>query len=133
MFGIRKVEAAGMARYSEQTRPEKSPVWTYQIKILLGTLAALIVADGIISKYLIENSLALEGNPFLQDHIGRDTFLYIKVLGAVLATSLLWFVFQRRPRLTFVATLCFVVLYMIIVGWSLWIFLLFHFLQFVPL
>ena len=38
---------------------------SYQIRILLGSLVAAVVADGVITKFLVLNGFASEGNPFL--------------------------------------------------------------------
>ncbi len=94
-----------------------------QIRILLGTLIALIVADGVISKFLVLNGIAREGNPFLQSWIIEDVFLAIKLLGAFLAAVVLWKLYERNPRLSLAVTICFVILYTFVVFWSLYIFL----------
>ncbi len=36
-----------------------------QMRLLIGTLFALVVSDGLISQFLVTNGLAREGNPFL--------------------------------------------------------------------
>ncbi len=56
-----------------------------RIRHLLTTLVVLIVADGVISNFLIRHGLAQEGNPFLQTLVGKESFLVIKVLGALRA------------------------------------------------
>ena len=58
----------------------------YRVRILLGTLVAAIVADGVITKFLVLNRLATEGNPFLQFWVGEDAFLVIKLLGGLLVS-----------------------------------------------
>ena len=94
-----------------------------QIMILLGTLIALIVADGVISNFLVLHGIAREGNPFLQSWIIEDVFLAIKLLGAFLASVVLWKLYKRHPRVSLTVTICFVILYTFIVFWSLYIFL----------
>lgn len=59
---------------------------SYRIRILLEALVSAIVADGIITKYLVFNSLASEGNPFLYHWVGEDTFLTFKFLACLLAS-----------------------------------------------
>ena len=92
------------------------------MRLLLGTLIALVAADGLISKFLVQHGFAREGNPFLQTWIGEDRFLVIKLMGGFLAAFLLWDIYRRNPKLSFISTLCFVILYTFIVFWSLYIF-----------
>ena len=63
---------------------------SYQIRILLGSLVAAIVADGVITKFLVLNGFAVEGNPFLYFWVGEDVFLIIKLLGGLLAALFGW-------------------------------------------
>ncbi len=93
------------------------------MRILLGTMIALVSADGVISRFLITNGLAREGNPFLEEWILDDIFLGLKFAGAFLAALALWIIYKRHPNSSFAITLCFVVLYTVIVFWSLHIFL----------
>jgi len=95
---------------------------SYRIRLLLGTLIALIVSDGLISKFLVRHGFAREGNPFLQVWVGEDGFLVIKLAGAFLAAFVLWDIYKRNPKLSFVSTLFFVLSYTFIVFWSLYIF-----------
>ena len=94
----------------------------HPIRALLGAMAALVVADGIISQFLITKGFAYEGNPFLRHLVGDERFLSIKVAGAFLATTALWYIYKRRPRLAFAVTICFLVFYTIVVFWNLYIF-----------
>ena len=95
-----------------------------QMRLLIGTLFALVVSDGLISRFLVTNGLAREGNPFLQIWIGQDIFLLIKVAAAFLVALILWDMYKHHPRLSFISTLCFVISYTIIVFWSLVVFLI---------
>ena len=54
-----------------------------QIKYLLGALFALVVADGILTNFLITEGLGREWNPFLQSLAGKESFLFIKITGAL--------------------------------------------------
>lgn len=93
------------------------------IRALLGTMAALVVADGIISQFLIKKGFAYEGNPLLRPLVGDDQFLTIKIAASFLATLALWCIYKRHPRLAFTVTLFFLLFYTIIVFWNLYIFL----------
>ncbi len=88
-------------------------------KVLLGTLIALVVADGIISEFLITNGAAREGNPLLQTWIGDDMFLPIKLLGVFLATVCLSYIGRNNARLSLICTTSFVGVYTVVVYWSL--------------
>lgn len=85
-------------------------------------MIALVVADGVISRYLITAGLAQEGNPFMRVWISRDTFLYLKLGGAFLAAFILWRVSRSFPHTSFCIALFFVVVYTVLVLWSLLIF-----------
>ena len=91
----------------------------YSMRLLLGTLVSLVIADGIISRFLVSHGFAREGNPFLQSWINGDKFLLLKVLFSLLAALILWDMFKHNPRLTYISTTVFVVLYTFIVFWSL--------------
>ena len=95
------------------------PVCTYQIRILLGSLFAAIVADGIITMYLFHNGLALEANPFMVYWVVEDKLLSIKILGGLLATVILWSINRRHPRLSIVFTSILLAAYLFIVCWNL--------------
>jgi len=95
---------------------------SYRIRILLGTLIALVISDGLITKFLMTHGLGLEWNPFLQSLVGEERFLVIKVAGALLAALALWDIYMRYPKLSLVTTSCFVMLYTVIVFWNLFAF-----------
>jgi len=95
-----------------------------QMRILIGTLFALVVSDGLISRFLVTNGLAREGNPFLQVWVDKDMFLFIKIAAAFLVALILWDMYKHHPRLSLVSALCFVAGYTVIVFWSLAIFLI---------
>ncbi len=98
-----------------------------RLKLLLGTLIAVGVADGIISRFIIvEKRLAREVNPFVQAWIGEDAFLVIKLAGTCLAAIILWDVYKRLPRVSFICTVCCVAFYTVLVFWSLLIFFTHH-------
>ena len=96
---------------------------SYQIRILLGSLFAAIVADGIITKFLVHNGFAKEGNPFLMYWVAEDKLLSIKILGGLLASLYLWSVYRRHPRLSIYFSSTFLVGYFFIICWNLLILL----------
>ena len=91
---------------------------SYQIRILLGSLLAAVVADGVITKYLVLNGFADEGNPFLRFWVGEDVFLTIKLLGGLLATLYLWSIYRRHPKLSIGFSSFFLTVYTLIVFWN---------------
>ena len=95
---------------------------TYRIRILLGTLIALVAADGLVSRFLMTNRFGLEWNPFLQNWGVEEKFLVINAVGALLAALALWNIWKRCPKLSLVASSGFVALYTVIVFWNLFMF-----------
>jgi hypothetical protein len=94
------------------------------IKFLIGALAVLVVADGLISHFLINNGLAHEGNPLLVVLVGKWNFLIIKVVGAFVCSLILWDIYKKWPKLALISTSCFVLFYTVIVSWNTGIFLI---------
>ena len=95
-----------------------------RIGYLLSALVVLVIADGLITQFLIRTGLGRESNPFLKDIVGESIFLPLKVLGAVLCAFILWDIHKRWPKLALVATSCFVALYSGIVLWNTAVFLI---------
>lgn len=95
----------------------------YKIKILLASLVCTIVADGVITRYLVFKGYASEGNPLLGSWVGEDTFLTLKAMGGLLAALYLWNIYRRYPRLAIYCSSLFLVVYTCIVFWNLHILL----------
>ena len=83
---------------------------------------ALVVADGLITNFLMANELGREWNPFLQNLAGGEPFLLIKVAGAFVAVLLLWDIYKKRRQVAAIGSLCAVVVYTGIVYWNLFTF-----------
>ena len=94
-----------------------------QIQYLLVTLVALMVADGVLSQFLVIHGLGYELNPFMNVLIGKDYFLLIKMAGALLCALILWDVHKTRPRIALASSLFFVVSYTVLVYWNLGIYI----------
>jgi hypothetical protein len=94
-------------------------VGSYQIRILIGALFAAIVADGIITRYLVHNGFAQEGNPFMVYWVVEDKLLSVKILGGLLAALYLWSIHRRFPKLSIIFTSVFLTGYLLIVCWNL--------------
>jgi hypothetical protein len=86
-------------------------------------LFGIIVADGLITQFLVIGGHALEVNPFLRAWVSQGLFLAIKVSGAFLATLLLWIKYNVKPRLVYIITVVGLAFYTAIVFWNLFVFL----------
>ena len=96
-----------------------------RIEYLLGTLLSLVVADGLISQFLIKSGIGREANPFLKVLATERDFLIIKMSGAIICVLILWNIAKRSPGLVFIVSSCFVSLYTIILFWNIAVFLVF--------
>ena len=101
----------------------KSIVRTREFPCLLGVLFALVVADGVITQYLVMNNLGIEGNPFLTAWVDQDKFLYVKILGALFSVFILWDIHKHWSRLAISASILFVIVYTCIVYWNIGMFI----------
>jgi len=96
------------------------------IEYLLGTLLSLVVADGLISQFLIRSGIGQEGNPFLRVLIDGSDFLVIKMCAAIICVIVLWNIARRLPKLIFIFSACFVGVYTAILFWNLAVYLVFR-------
>lgn len=53
-----------------------------QMRYMLYVLFGLVVADVVLSDFLISHNLGWEWNPFLRNLVGGEQFLLVKVCGA---------------------------------------------------
>ena len=104
--------------------PESLRIESRTVRYLLYALFGVIVADGLITQFLVTGGHGSEGNPFLSAWVGHGWFLVIKVGGAFLATLLLWINYNKKPRAVYTITVVFLVVYTVIVFWNLFVFLL---------
>jgi hypothetical protein len=93
------------------------------MRFMLYALFSIIVADGLITEFLVANGHGIEVNPFLQAWVAQDLFLAIKVSGAFLVTLLLWIKYNARPKLIYTVTAVFLAFYTGVVFWNLIVFL----------
>ena len=94
------------------------------VRYLLYTLFGVIVADGLITQFLVTGGHGSEANPLLRAWVGHGSFLIIKVGGAFLATLLLWINYNKKPKLVYIITVVFLVFYTVIVFWNLFVYFL---------
>ena len=93
------------------------------VRYTLYTLFGIIVADGLISQFLVTGGYGSEGNPLLMSWVGGGSFLGIKISAAFLATLFLWIKYNARPRLVNTVAVAALAFYTAIVYWNLFAFL----------
>jgi len=81
-------------------------------------LLALFLADAVITRFLVDSGMAIEGNPFLRLIVTTDQFFWLKFAGGLLACYLLWDLFKRNGKPVLVITGVFVIIFNLIVGWN---------------
>jgi len=103
--------------------PKSFHIENRTVRYTLYALFCIIVADGLITQFLVTGGHGSEANPFLRAWVGQGWFLTIKVSGAFLATLLLWINYNVKPRLVYTITVVALAFYTIIVFWNLFVFL----------
>jgi hypothetical protein len=93
------------------------------VRLTLCVLFGIIVADGLISQFLVTGGYGSEGNPLLMSWVGRESFLAIKIAAAFLVTLFLWTKYNANPRLVYTVAVVALGFYTIIVYWNLFVFL----------
>jgi len=102
--------------------PESFRIESRTVRYTLYTLFLIIVADGLITEFLVTGGYGSEANPFMRAWVSHGGFLAIKVSAAFLATLLLWIKYNIKPRLVYGITVAFLVCYTVIVSWNLFVF-----------
>jgi hypothetical protein len=103
--------------------PESLIIESRVMRFMLYTLFCLIVADGLITEFLITNGHGVEANPFLQFWVSQNLFLAFKICGAFLISLFLWVKYNSFPRLIYTATAIFLAFYTVVIFWNLFVFL----------
>jgi len=93
------------------------------VRYTLYVLFGIIVADGLLTQFLVTGGYGLEANPLMAPLVGGDSFLAIKISAAFLATLLLWIKYNTRPRLVYRIAVVALGLYTTIVYWNLYVFI----------
>lgn len=86
---------------------------------MLYALFSVIVADGLITEFLVTGGHGSEGNPFLTAWVGGGWFLAIKISAAFLAALLLWINYNAKPRPVYIITVVFLAFYTVVLFWNL--------------
>ena len=105
------------------TVPAQLQLKNKTVRLMLYTLFALIVADGLITKFLVTDGYGLEINPFLQAWVEQDMFLALKVSGAFSVILYLWLKHSKQPTSVFMITLLSLLFYTCVIFWNLFVFL----------
>ena len=103
--------------------PKSFHIESRNVRYTFYVLFCIIVADGLITQFLVIGGHGSEANPFLSAWVGQWWFLAIKVSGAFLATLLLWINYNVKPRLVYTITVVALAFYTTIVFWNLFAFL----------
>lgn len=93
------------------------------VRYTLYVLFGIIVADGLLSQFLVTGGYGLEANPLMAPFVGGGSFLTIKISAAFLATLFLWIKYNTRPKLVYKITVVALGLYTTIVYWNLFTFI----------
>ncbi len=100
-------------------KKQRYSLFSNQLNLLLATLIIVVVADGILTNFLINERLATEFNPFLRSLAGQDIFPAVKLAGGLIAALLLVSLSRKHPQLSRAVTISGVVLYTAVVYWNL--------------
>lgn len=93
------------------------------VRYTLYVLFGIIVADGLLSQFLVTGGYGLEANPLLAHLVGGESFLAIKISAAFLATLLLWIKYNTKPRFVYTIAVVALGFYTTIVYWNLSVFI----------
>jgi len=104
--------------------PEFFRIENRTVRYTLYVLFGIIVADGLLSQFLVTGGYGSESNPLLMSLVGGESFLAIKISGAFLVTLFLWIKYNTKPRLVYKVAVVALGLYTTIVYWNLFVFLL---------
>ena len=91
------------------------------VRYTLYVLFGIIVADGLISQFLVTGGYGSELNPLMMSLVGGESFLAIKISAAFLATLMLWIKYNASPRLVNTVAVVALGFYTAIVYWNLFV------------
>jgi len=89
----------------------------FRYKLLL--LIALVVADGLITEFLINYKISTEANPFLHKILETGNLIPVKVAGAILCALILAHISKSQPKLAAITVWCFIAFYAVVVYWNI--------------
>jgi hypothetical protein len=86
---------------------------------LLLLLIAAVIADGLITEFLVNYGIGKELNPFLQNVLADGNLILIKIIGALLSALILEGIYRRQPKMAMVTTYFFIAVYGGIIYWNI--------------
>jgi hypothetical protein len=89
------------------------------IKFLIPLIVILEAADGILTYTAVGKNLVREANPLLYATAGNTSFLIMKICGAFLSALLLWLVYRRFPKISYITCSIIMLLYTSIYIWNI--------------
>ena len=102
--------------------PRSLHIESRTVRCVLCALFCTIVADGLITEFLVTGGYGSEINPLLTALIGGKSFLAVKIAGAFLATLFLWLKYNADPRPVYKITEVALTFYTAIVYWNLFVY-----------
>ena len=87
--------------------------------LLLTLMVVLVVADGMVTRFVIKNQLGAEANVFLQDWVQSDSILILKLVGSSLAALILWRLYLKSHKMGWILTSFFASAYLLIIIWNI--------------
>jgi hypothetical protein len=93
-------------------------VKTIRFPFILLLLIALVVADGVITEFVVGSGLATECNPLMKLSLGEGNFIPLKICGGVLSALVLWDINRKHQRVAWQTSLVFIAIYTAIVYWN---------------
>jgi Domain of unknown function (DUF5658) len=104
--------------------PQSLHIESRKVRYTFCALFCLVIADGLITQFLVTHEGIPELNPFMGALLGQGrVFMAVKISGAFVATLLLWKNYNARPRLVFTITAVGLALYITIIYLNLFAFL----------
>lgn len=89
-----------------------------RMRLLLGTLFALSLADALITRFIVESGAGFETNPVLRPLVQDPNFYWVKVFGTTIAVMLLWHLYVHYQKRAVRLTAFCVGFYVIVVWWN---------------
>ena len=88
------------------------------MKYILILLCSLEILDGIFTHWAVTTGLTRELNPVMASLAGDRSFLLLKVIGAILSSLVLWWLYGRFPRIAMTSATCVVIMYVLVFTWN---------------
>ena len=86
---------------------------------LLLLLIAAVIADGLITEFLVNYGIGKELNPFLRNFVADGNLILVKIIGALLSALILEHIYRRQPKMAVVTTYFFVAVYGGLIYWNI--------------